>query len=78
MNVKGKLFYFVKIVVYFLIAVLFYLMFMNFFTSFYKNNDVTVNFFAEDMGKEPVEIYYMQNSRKYQYNARKYSVLNNE
>lgn len=44
MNVKGKLFYFVKIVVYFLIAVLFYLMFMNFFTSFYKNNDVTVNF----------------------------------
>lgn len=64
MNVKGKLFYFVKIVVYFLIAVLFYLMFMNFFTSFYKNNDVTVNFFAEDMGTDPVEIYYMQNGQK--------------
>ena len=53
MNVKGKLFYFVKIVVYFLIAVLFYLMFMNFFTSFYKNNDVTVNLFCRRYGNRP-------------------------
>lgn len=64
MNVKGKLFYFTKIVLYVLITVIFYLMFMNFFTSFYRNNDVTVNFSTENMGTSPVEIYFCQQGQK--------------
>lgn len=63
MNIKGKLFLFTKIVVYILLTIMFYLMFMNFFTSFYKNNDVMVNFSGENMGTAPVEIFYCQSGQ---------------
>lgn len=63
MNViKSGAFIFIKYISYLLILICAYLLFNNFFNSFYRVCEVNIKMNSEYAGQRPVEIYYLINS----------------
>ena len=57
-NIKGTVFNIVKWLIYALLLVIIFMLFLNFFDSFYKGSKLHVNMTGEGVYEGPVRVYY--------------------